>query len=164
MANIQVRKDGGATPAPRAMEWDPLRWARDMLRWDPFREMLPTPSLLGEGFAFAPAFEVKETRDAYVFKADVPGVEDKDIDISRTGNRLTVSGKREAEHEEKTDTFYALERSYGSFSRAFTLPDGIDGEHVRAELNKGVLTIVVPKVAEAQARKIPVGLPSQKKS
>src|SRR5262249_28171530 len=103
---------------------------------------------------FTPRFEVKETKDAYLFKADLPGIVDKDVDISLTGNRLTVSGKREAEKREESDTYYAYERSYGTFSRAFTLPEGADVEHADADLSHGVLTVSIPKRPEHQPRKI----------
>jgi HSP20 family protein len=153
MSNIIVKKEDGSAMPTRRSEWDPLRMAREMLRWDPFREMAPYwPA--SDIAAFQPAFEVKETKEAYVFKADLPGVKEQDIDITRTGNRLIVSGRREAEKEDKTDTYYAYERSYGSFTRTFTLPDGIDGEHIRADLKDGVLSLVVPKTPEAQPKKI----------
>ena len=80
-----------------------------------------------------------------------------DLEIALTGNRLTISGKREQEKHEQGDTYYASERSYGSFSRAFTLPDGTDGENVKAELKNGVLEVVVPKKPEVQPRKITIG-------
>ena len=154
---IRNKEDGGSLA--RRESWEPSSWARELLRWDPFREMMPAPS--GE-YAFVPAFEVKETKEGYLFKADLPGVYEKDLDITRTGNRLTVSGKREAEREEKGDTFYMMERSYGSFTRAFTLPEGIDGDHIRADLKDGVLTLMVPKTPEHQPQKILVS--AQKKS
>jgi HSP20 family protein len=163
MANISVRNTGGrpSSEIARRSEWDPGTWARELLRWDPFREMMPSfgPELAG----FAPAFEVRETKEGYLFKADIPGVLDKDLEILRTGNRLTITGKRESEKEEKGDTFYMMERSYGHFTRAFTLPEGIDGDNVRAELKDGVLTILVPKLPEAQPQKIAVK-PAEKKS
>ena len=161
MGNLQIRQNGGREVAARRPELDPIGWARDMLRWDPFRELAPTFSV--EMPAFAPAFDIKETREGYQFRADVPGVMEKDLEITRTGNRLTVSGKRESEKEEKGDTYYSCERSYGSFMRAFTLPEGIDGEHVRAELKDGVLTVFVPKKPEAQPQKIALK-PEEKKS
>ncbi|MBL8951178.1 MAG: Hsp20/alpha crystallin family protein [Myxococcaceae bacterium] len=159
MANITVRKTHGgqaATPAsitPR--DFDPLRSFRDMLRWDPFREMAPIwpAELAGE---FSPAFEVKENATAYVFKADVPGIKDTELDVTVTGNRLTISGHRNEEKEDKNDTYYFCERKYGAFSRAYTLPEGADFEHVNAELNAGVLTIAVPKLASVQPKKIAV--------
>jgi HSP20 family protein len=133
---------------------DPFRIMREMLRWDPYREIDATFGTQERGFA--PTFEVKETKDAYVFRADLPGVKDSDLEISLTGKRLQVSGRREQERQEQGDTFYASERSYGSFTRAFTLPEGIDGENVSADLKNGVLTLTVPKKAEVQPRKVAV--------
>ena len=141
--------------------WEPFRMMRELMKWDPFAEMFPTASHFES--TFSPRFEVKETKDAYVFKADLPGIAEKDVEVTLTGNRLTVSGKRESRKEDKGETFYACERSFGSFMRAFTLPEGIDGEHIRAELKDGVLTIVVPKTPAAQPQKIAVK-PAEKKS
>ena len=73
-----------------------------------------------------------------------------------SGSRLSISGKREAEKENKTDTYYAVERTYGSFTRSFTLPEGIDDAAIHADLRDGVLTVLVPKKPEAQPKKIPV--------
>jgi HSP20 family protein len=159
MANIDVKNDKGGALARRT-EWDPTRWARDLLRWDPFREMASLPAM--EHAGFMPDFEVKENGNGYVFKADLPGVQDKDIEVTRTGNRVTISGKREYEKEDKGDTWYVTERSYGSFSRAFTLPDGIDGDHIRAELKDGVLTVTVPKMPDVQPKKIEIKGPEKK--
>ncbi len=159
MADIVVRNNGGREVSRR--EWDPTSWARELLRWDPFREIVPNFAMAQP--AFNPAFEVKETKEGYTFKADLPGVAEKDLEITRTGNRLGISGKRESEHEDKGETFYACERTYGSFTRTFTLPDGIDGEHVHAEMKDGVLTVVVPKLPEAQPQKITIK-PQTKKS
>ena len=153
MADLAVQKKS-ETPAIARREWDPFRVMRDMLRWDPFREM--APAISPEAQAYAPAFEVKETKESFVFKADVPGLKEQDVEVSVTGNRLTVNGRREAEKEEKTDTFYTYERSYGTFTRSFTLPDQADVEHVRAELKSGELTIVIPKAPTAVAKRVPV--------
>lgn len=151
MPNIAVRKSGGnQLPA----EWDPFQAMREMLRWDPFREMAILPEISTRIAAFNPAFEVKETKEGYVFKADVPGVAEKDLEITLSGNRLTITGKRESEETKKDDTFYAYERTYGSFTRTFTLPEGADADHVKAELKEGVLTLQVPKTPEAQPKKI----------
>jgi HSP20 family protein len=154
MANIQVRTNGGSGEVARRREWDPTSWARELLRWDPFREMLPSFAM--PETAFTPAFEVKETNEGYSFKADLPGVAEKDLEITSTANRLAIAGKREAEREEKGETFYTCERSYGSFQRTFTLPDGIDGEHIKAALDNGVLTVFVPKLPASQPRKIEI--------
>ncbi len=164
MASIAVHKEnGGKQPAAQAKalaptsprSWDPMRMMRDLMRWDPFSEMMPAwPT--EELVQFAPAFEVKETKDNFVFKADVPGVSVEDLDIKLTQNRLSVIGKREAEKEEKTDTYYACERSYGSFTRSFTLPDGIDADKIAADLKDGVLTLTLPKRPEMKPKQINV--------
>jgi HSP20 family protein len=162
MSNIVPRKENTGAVARPQNEWEPIRMMRDFFGWDPFREMLPTFAA-GDAFpSFAPAFEVKETKEGYVFKADLPGVKTEDIDISCSGNRLSIRGKREAEKEEKNDTFYTYERSYGSFSRAFTLPAGADMEHVKAELKEGVLTIALNKKPELQPKKVVVQAPQPK--
>ena len=119
-----------------------------------FREM--TPFLPEARLALDVAFEVKETKDSYLFKADVPGIKQGDIDVSLTGNRLTIAGKREAEKEDKGDAYYAYERSYGSFSRSFTLPEGVNTAAIVADLRDGVLSVVLPKKAEAQPKKIAI--------
>lgn len=153
MANI-VRRGGEPqqpTTMQRGAEWDPLRVMREMLRFDPFAELAP---LIGERMQFLPQFEVIERPDAYVFKADVPGVREDDLDIQIAGNRLVISGKREAEERKDDERFFALERSYGSFTRTFTLPDGVDDQHVQAELKHGVLTLIAPKKPEMQPRKV----------
>lgn len=158
MSNVTVRKSGDkpATTAQDSTTWDPWRTMRALLAWDPFREMAPFPALDERAIALSPAFDVKETKEAYLFKADVPGIQEKDLEVTMTGNRLNVSGKRDQEKEEKSDRYYTYERSYGSFTRSFTLPEGADTDQLRASLESGVLTIAVPKKAEVQARKIAV--------
>jgi HSP20 family protein len=164
MSDIAVRKrNGGETLGSLVRrDFEPFRFMREMMGWDPFREL--TPVLPAAIPAYAPAFEVKETKDAFVFKADLPGVKEADLEVTVAGNRLTVSGKRESEKEEKDDTYYAYERSYGSFSRTFTLPDHVDTAHVKAELNSGELTVAVPKMPAAVAKKIPVAAGEKPKS
>ena len=137
------------------VEWDPMRAMRELMRWDPFREMAPSFQPF-ERMSFNPNFDVTETKDAYLFKADVPGMKQDAIEITTTGNRLQISGKRDSEQESTTDTVYAYERQYGSFTRSFTLPDGADLEHARSELKDGVLTLSIPKKAESQPKKIAI--------
>jgi HSP20 family protein len=152
MANI-IRKSEGAL-APGA-SLDPFEVMREMLHWDPLRQLLgggalqQVPSQL-----FTPHFEVKETPDAYVFKADLPGVQEKDLEITLSQGRLSVSGRRDMEKREENERFYTVERSYGSFTRTFTLPSDIDEARVEAELRDGVLALRVPKSAEQQPKKI----------
>ena len=154
MSDITVRKMENKVPALVEQEWDPFRLARALLRFDPFRGIGP---MLAEGAtSFMPAFEVKETKEGFLFKGDLPGVKESDVEITLTGNRLSIGGKREAEKEEKTETYYSCERSYGSFTRAFTLPEGVDAAKVHAELKNGVLTVFVPHGAHTQPKKITV--------
>jgi len=147
-----VKKSAGAVP-----EWNPMRAMRDLLRWDPFREMAPFAANAAlEAATFSPSFEVTENKDVYLFKADVPGVKREDLEITTNGNRVQIWGKREQESETKSDTIYAYERQYGSFSRSFTLPDGADLEHAKSELKDGVLTLAVPKKPGAQSKRIAI--------
>lgn len=156
MANVAVQKTNGDKPAPAVVRsWEPFRAFRDLLRWDPFVEMAPS-GWAGELESFAPNFDVKETQNAFVFKADLPGVKESDLEVRLTQNRLTIAGKRESEKTDKSDTYYTYERAYGSFSRAFTLPAGIDADKIKAELKDGVLTVELPKPPEAQPKKIAV--------
>lgn len=149
MANLIRRGEAGSLEPSRFI--DPFEMVRELMQWDPFRELGVVGS---RNVAFVPSFEVKETKDGYVFKADLPGVKEKEIDISLTGSRLTVSGKREEERKEEEERYFTYERSYGTFSRSFTLPEGVDPESVQAELKDGVLTLNLAKRPEVKARKI----------
>jgi HSP20 family protein len=126
---------------------DPYSLARELLGWDPFTRPVS---------AFSPAFEVKETTDSFVIKADVPGVEEKDLDIALHNGTLTVSGARSAEQRKDGESYALYERQYGSFSRSFALPDTADGERVDAKLTGGVLTLTIAKRVEAKPRKIEI--------
>jgi len=163
MANIAVRKENQNAPAPLTTadtRWEPFRVMRELMGWDPFREMTPFAAQIPMGYV--PSFEVKETKDGYTFKADVPGVKESDLEVTVTGNRLTVAGKRDAEKQEQTDTYYTYERSYGSFTRSFTLPEGVDTNSVHADLKDGVLTLDIKRTPEAQPKKIAVQTAAKK--
>lgn len=162
MANIMRKREeresaplaSGVDPSYR----DPFQVMRSLFRWDPFREMesfLPSAGLRERNFV--PNVELRETKDAYVIKADLPGVTEKDLDISVTGNQIAISGRREQEETREDERFYAYERSYGNFMRSFTLPEGADPDNVKADLKEGVLTLSVPKKPEVQPRKITIG-------
>ena len=141
-----------AAPATAAT-LEPFRLMRDFLRWDPLLDYGP-----GAPTAFMPSFDVKETPDAYQFKADLPGILEAELEISLEGNRLTVAGKREEEPVKEGERIHLSERSHGRFSRTFTLPEDVEGEKVVAELRNGVLTLMVPKRPEVRPRKINVSL------
>ena len=129
----------------------------EFLGFEPFREMAPFfEAEPGVEMAFAPSFDVKETKEAWVFKADLPGIAEKDVEVSLSGSRLTVSGKREEEKKEEGDVYYTWERSSGAFTRSFTLPEGVDLEHVEAAMKEGVLTILVAKKPEVKPHKISI--------
>jgi len=153
MADLPVKKTA-ASSSPMT-RWDPFSAFRDFVRWDPFREIAPLGAMDRINDLEAP-FEVKETKEGYLFKADVPGIKESDLTINLSGNRLSVSGKREEEKKHESETYFSYERSYGSFTRSFTLPEGIDGDKVHASLKDGVLSILVPKRPEAQAKKVTI--------
>jgi HSP20 family protein len=155
MADLPVRRGSGLARHQR--EWDPFQQMQEMMNWDPFDAVGHLLTGRGAPATFIPAFDVKETKDAFLFKADLPGVEEKDIDITLTGDRLVVSGRRESEKREENERYYAYERGFGAFSRAFTLPEGVDAEHVQADLKGGVLTLTLPKKPEVQPRRIKLG-------
>ena len=152
---IQKRNGGEAAGAVRPRSVEPFSLMRDLLRWDPFREVAPVWPVTQE-LRFQADFDVKETKDAFLFKADLPGVREQDLEVTVTGTRLTIAGKRDEEKEDKGDTYYTYERSQGSFTRSFTLPEEADVEHLHAELKEGVLTLVVPKRPAAVAKKVTI--------
>lgn len=135
-----------------ASDLDPIRLMREMLRWTQRFEDFPTFSQ----DTFFPAIEVKETEGGYEVHADVPGLKPEDVDISVTGNRLTLSGRRESESRNEGERYHTYERSYGTFTRSFTLPEGANVDNVSAELADGVLRLSIPKRPEIQPRKVQV--------
>jgi HSP20 family protein len=143
MSVAMNRRENGTST--RYLSRDPLSFARELLSWDPFTQR---PS------AFLPTFEVKETTDAFVVRADLPGVNESDLDISLHNGVLSISGVRHAEERKEGESYYLYERQYGSFSRSFSLPEAADGEKVEASMDSGVLTLTIGKKVEAKPRKI----------
>jgi HSP20 family protein len=157
MAIIRRGESVPATARRSLLQWDPFQTMREMLNLEPLPQVLPELWRGQERMgAFVPAFDVWETRDAYVFKADMPGFREQDLEIQLSSNRLTISGRREAEQVSETDTYYCSERSVGSFTRAFTLPEGVNADQIRADLKDGILTVNVPKAGEVQPKRITV--------
>lgn len=116
-------------------------------------------TLAGEGGDSAIAnFDLSESGNAVKVVADIPGVDEKDVEVLVRDGVLTIKGTKNAEHEEEGEDFYVSERSFGSFSRAFRLPDGVDEQAVDAHFDKGVLTVNLPKVSKSktEGRRIPV--------
>jgi HSP20 family protein len=105
---------------------------------------------------WAPPVDILETENDLILKADLPGMDLKDIDIQLENGTLTLKGERKFEKEENNKGFHRMERSYGSFVRYFTIADTVDSEHVKAEYNNGVLTVTLPKKEIAKPRAIKV--------
>jgi HSP20 family protein len=152
-----------------------------LTRWDPFREFstmqdrknrmnrLFRESYSPEGpeealttTSFAPPVDIYEDEHTITLKLEVPGIEEKDIDVRVENNTLTVHGERKIEKEEKEENFRRVERQYGSFTRSFTLPSSVDAEQVSANYEKGVLKIQLAKKAEAKPKQIKVNVGSEK--
>ena len=149
-------------------------------RWDPFREFVTIQdrmnrlfrdSLSQEGTkdtealsttAFAPAVDVYEDEHSVTLKIEVPGIDEKDIDVRVENNLLTVHGERKFEKEEKEENYRRVERQYGSFTRSFTLPNTVNTESVQANYDKGILKIQLAKKAEAKPKQIKVNVGSEK--
>jgi HSP20 family protein len=152
-----------------------------LARWEPFREfstmqdrMNRMNRLFRESYSpegpeealtttsFAPPVDIYEDEHNITLKLEVPGIDEKDIDVRVEGNTLTVHGERKIEKEEKEENFRRVERQYGSFSRSFTLPSSVVPEQVSAYYVKGVLKINLAKKAEAKPKQIKVNVGSQK--
>jgi HSP20 family protein len=107
---------------------------------------------------FAPPVDVYEDEHNITLKIEVPGIDEKDINVSIENNTLTVRGERRFERDEKEENFHRVERMYGSFTRSFTLPNTVDPEQVGAHYEKGVLKVRLPKKAEAKPKLIKVNV------
>ena len=145
-------------------------------RWDPFREVATLQNRVNSLFremndgdsplttaSFVPAVDIYEDPKKVVLKLEVPGIEEKDLDVRVENNTLTVKGERKFEKEEKEENFHRIERRYGSFYRAFTLPSTVDTEHIGASYNAGVLKLELSKKAEAQPKQIKISVGGEKK-
>ncbi len=113
----------------------------------------------GESFStFSPNIDVRENDHEYQVTAELPGMDENDIEVTLDNNSLTISGEKKQEMEDKGQNTYRMERSYGSFQRCISLPPGIQSDQIDANFNKGILTITLPKTAEVQkhVKHIPV--------
>jgi HSP20 family protein len=112
--------------------------------------------------SFAPPVDIYEDEHNITLKLDVPGIDEKDIDVRIDNNTLSVHGERKIEEEEKEENFRRVERQYGSFTRSFTLPSSVDASQVRADYARGVLNIKLAKKAEAKPKQIKVNVDGDK--
>jgi HSP20 family protein len=150
-----------------------------LIRWDPSRELtslqsevnrlfntfFDTPAAGGNHSAlrrWVPAMDLVETEDHFVLRADLPGLTKDDVSIELEDRVLTVSGERKAEHEDRNEGYYRVERAFGSFSRSLTLPEGVDADSVEASFDNGVLEVRIPKPEERKPRKVQIGVGGQK--
>ena len=147
-----------------------------IVRWEPFRDLLSLQERMNRLFeesarglgrgqeedwsmgAWAPAVDIYEQGTDVVLKAELPGVEPKDVDIRIKNNVLTLRGERKVDNEVKKESYHRVERSYGTFSRAFTLPSTVDTANVKAEYKDGVLRITLPKREEAKPKQIQINV------
>lgn len=133
-------------------ELDVLRREMDSL-WDRFTGERPVKWLKGE---WVPSLDVSESKDKVVVKAEAPGIDPKEIDISLSNGILTLKGEKKREREEKDENYHVLERSYGSFSRSLLLPAEVQEDKVKASYKDGILTITFPKTEKAKERAIKI--------
>mgnify|MGYP001115298556 CR=1 FL=1 len=146
-----------------------------LVRWDPFRELTAlqtevnrlfsragTGGDVAERQSWTPSIDVIETDDSIKLKAELAGMDPKDISIEVQDNVLTVSGERRFQEEVKEDKYYRIERRYGSFSRSLALPQTVNEEGIEAKYENGVLEVVVPKAEIAKPKKISVAIGESK--
>src|SRR6202521_975745 len=148
-----------------------------LTRWEPFREFSTLQDRMNRLFretqgntqdesltssSFAPAVAVYEDEHNVTLKIEVPGIDEKDIDVRIENNNLTVHGERKIEKEEKEENYRRVERQYGSFTRPITLPSSVDSEKVSANYDKVCLNIALPQKAEAKPKQIKVNVGSEK--
>ena len=145
-----------------------------LTRWDPFREMLNLRSAIDRMFedafigeplwertptAWSLALDVAETEDEFVVKASVPGIKPDDLEITYSGNTLTIKGETKEEKEVEDARYHMRERRYGSFARSITIPSTVDANAIEADFEDGVLTLHLPKAEEARPKRIEVKTP-----
>ena len=138
----------------RPFEFEKMRREMDRL-WDSFLEGKPARRA-GEEGEWVPSLDVSETKGDLVVKAELPGIDPKDIDISLNEGVLTIKGEKRQEKEEKEEGYHLIERSYGSFTRSIRLPKEIQNEKINASYKNGVLKITLPKSEEAKKKEIKI--------
>lgn len=151
-----------AAVPPQAADWSPfesLRREVDRLfdGFHPLNWRFPSrvfgseaPNLARLEWEVAPAIDLAEKDDSYEITAELPGIDEKNVEIKLSNHTLTIKGEKSEEKEEKRKDYYLSERRYGSFQRSFQLPDGVDADKIEAKFAKGVLTVNLPKTVEAK--------------
>jgi HSP20 family protein len=122
--------------------------------WDRFFSERPALDMLEK--SWEPTLDISETKSDLIVKAELPGIDPKEIDISLTGDTLTIKGEKQQEKEEKEENYYRIERSYGIFSRTIKLPVSVQNNKIKASYQHGVLKITLPKSEEAKQKQIKI--------
>lgn len=154
------KRDEGLVPERRKSQAVDLLHRRmdDLFEdfFEGFEEMFPAGPLMRRETKWltgSPGFEVSESDDEFRVKAELPGMDEKDIEVSLEGHTLTIRGEKRREHEEKRRDYHVSEMSYGQFCRTFALPEGVDRENAKAQFKKGVLTLTLPKTEQVKAQR-----------
>jgi HSP20 family protein len=147
-----------------------------LIRWEPVREIQTMQNEMNRLFntffdapapgngggqtlrRWIPAMDVVETDDAFVLRADLPGMSENDVNIELEDNVLTISGERKSEHEQRNEGYYRVERASGAFSRSLTLPEGVSADGIQASFNSGVLEVRIPKPEQHKPRKVQISV------
>src|SRR5262245_5242271 len=147
-----------------------------IVRWEPFRDLVTLQDRMNRifddafrgsrgtqeewalGGSWAPSVDIYEHNSNLVLKAELPGIDPKDVDVRVENNVLTLRGERKVDNEVKQENYHRVERSYGSFSRSFTLPNVVDTDKIKAEFKEGVLQVVLPKKEEAKPKQISISI------
>ncbi|MCC5794661.1 MAG: Hsp20/alpha crystallin family protein [Chromatiales bacterium] len=142
----------------KLVNWDPMREIDQFFgRYSPFLHGRRAPDREGQGgMEWSPAADLSETGEAYIIKADLPGVKKEDIQVTLGDGMLMLSGERHEEKEEKEETRLRVERFFGSFSRSFGVPDDADLDGISAEQKDGSVTIRIPRRKTAAARRVQI--------
>ena len=141
---VPWRRNRGALARPR----------RDLFNW--FFEDLTLPDFWSAEQEWLPAFDVSETENEIIVKAELPGMDVKDIDIALTDGLLTIKGERKLEKEDKKENYHRIERQFGSFSRSLNLREKVKADGIEAAYKDGILTVALPKAEESKPKKIEV--------
>lgn len=154
---LQVKKESALPPYAGLLEWHPFEYLRRQIdrlfeEFPPRRSLLelePFERLAGV-FPAAPAVDFVERDKEYEITAELPGLDEKNVEVKLSNGMLAISGEKKEEKEEKKEGYYFSERRFGSFRRAFRVPEGVDADKIEASFGKGVLTVRLPKTPEAQ--------------
>jgi HSP20 family protein len=158
------------------IRWEPIRRSEPARRWEPVRELDSLQQEFSRVFGsffdslagrpvngaalrrWVPATDLVEHDDQYVLRSDLPGVNDGDVKVELEDNVLTISGQRRSEHEQRKDGYRRVERSFGSFSRSLTLPEGVDPEQIHASFERGVLEVTIPKPEQRKPHRVAIAV------